>query len=290
MSGVDGLDRDKRDKLRLEVTRRSLGLMRGGSSGRLPASEQLEEKEIIKEGLSEYFIYTVEGTETIPNGWSKRMRSFDASGVPLRIQYRYRPREYGDQLVRMYVMTNNPESHLGTTPLPDGVVRVFRDNGRDGLSYLTQQSIKYIPIGDKLELNLGRDPEVVFELVKLRTSRDAIWMQIKGKNQYQQVGRDATLREAKASVVGWDEQSLYRQRIRNYTGRPIDVEIRRTFPGHVVFRSALKARLHDFQTVEVTTHLEAGGKQDLLFEILQHQGYSAKQHNVTLETAEVTGR
>ena len=32
-------------------------------------------KEIIKEGLSEYFIYTIEGTETIPNGWSKRMRS-----------------------------------------------------------------------------------------------------------------------------------------------------------------------------------------------------------------------
>ena len=31
-------------------------------------------KEIIKEGLSEYFIYTIEGTETIPNGWSKRMR------------------------------------------------------------------------------------------------------------------------------------------------------------------------------------------------------------------------
>ena len=32
-------------------------------------------KEIAKEGLSEYFIYTIEGTETIRNGWSKRMRS-----------------------------------------------------------------------------------------------------------------------------------------------------------------------------------------------------------------------
>ena len=66
------------------------------------------------------------------------------------------PQEYGDQLVRMYLLTNDEESKLGTTPLPDGVVRVFRDNGRDGLSYLTQQSIKYIPIGDKIELNLGR--------------------------------------------------------------------------------------------------------------------------------------
>ena len=71
---------------------------------------------MIKEGLSEYFIYTVEGTETIPNGWSKRMRSFDADEVPLKIQYRYRPREYGQQLVRMYLMTNDEESKLGTTP------------------------------------------------------------------------------------------------------------------------------------------------------------------------------
>ena len=41
-------------------------------------------KEIVKEGLSEYFIYTIEGTETIPNGWSKRMRSFEGQTVPSR--------------------------------------------------------------------------------------------------------------------------------------------------------------------------------------------------------------
>ena len=35
----------------------------------------LKPKQIVKEGLSEYFIYTIEGTETIRNGWSKRMRS-----------------------------------------------------------------------------------------------------------------------------------------------------------------------------------------------------------------------
>src|SRR5207244_9826470 len=131
------------------------------------------------EGLSEYFIYTIDGAETIQNGWSKRMRSLDAAAVPVKIQYRYRPAEYGERLVRMYLLTNNKESKLGTTPLPDGVVRVFRDNGRDGLSYLAGQSIKYVPIGDKIELNLGPDPNVVFELIKLRASRDDIWMQLR---------------------------------------------------------------------------------------------------------------
>jgi hypothetical protein len=40
-------------------------------------------KEIKKEGLSEYFLYTIEGTETIPTGWSKRLQSFDISEVPV---------------------------------------------------------------------------------------------------------------------------------------------------------------------------------------------------------------
>ena len=34
-------------------------------------------------------------------------------------------------------------------------------NGHDGLSFLTQQTIRYIPIGQEIELNLGVDPEVV---------------------------------------------------------------------------------------------------------------------------------
>jgi len=90
-----------------------------------PTSAPMAAKEIVKEGLSEYFIYTIEGTETIPNGWSKRLRSIEAADVPLKIQYRYRPQEYGDQLVRMYLLTNDKDSKLGTTPLPDGTVRVF---------------------------------------------------------------------------------------------------------------------------------------------------------------------
>ena len=144
-------------------------------------------KEIVKEGLGEYFIYTIEGTETIRNGWSKRMRSLRGATVPFKIQYRYRPAEYGDLLVRMYLLTNDKDSKLGTTPLPDGMVRVFRHNGRDGLSFLVAQQIKYVPIGDKIELCLGADPNVIFDLVKLKTWRDDIWVQLHGVNLYRRV-------------------------------------------------------------------------------------------------------
>ena len=242
-----------------------------------------QEKQIVKEGLSEYFIYSIEGTETIREGWSKRMRSLEGQTVPFKIQYRYRPEEYGDQLVRLYLLTNNKESKLGTTPLPDGVVRVFRQNGRDGLSYLTQQAIKYIPIGDKIELNLGGDPNVVFELIKLRSFRDNTWMQINGVDVFKRVDDGALDIDVNSSVVGWDDHELYTQRVRNYTAAAIDLEIRRPWEGHVVFRSALRPVQHDYRTVQFAATIGPATKSDLRFEVLRHQGRNAKQNNVTLE-------
>ncbi len=245
-----------------------------------------KEKQIIKEGLSEYFIYTIEGTETIPNGWSKRLRSLETSAIPLKVQYRYRPAEYGDELVRMYLMTNDKPSKLGTTPLPNGAVRVFRDNGRGGLSFLASQEIKYIPIGDKIELNLGHDPNVLFDLVKLRALRDNIWMQLNGLDVYRKVGQPGVAIEVNSAVAGWDEHEVYTQRIRNFTPRPIEVEVRRPWPGDITFRSQLNPTLFDYLTPQFTTTVGTGEKKDLLFEIVRRQGHNAKQNNVTLEAAE----
>jgi hypothetical protein len=249
---------------------------------------QVDPKAIIKEGLSEYFIFTIEGTETVPNGWSKRLRSIEAAAAPIKIQYRYRPNEYGDQLVRMYLLTNDEKSQLGSAPLPDGIVRVFRDNGREGLSYLTQQQIKYIPVGDKVELNLGVDPEVVFELVKLRAFRDELFLQIHGTSEFRKVGGDgAVVKQELASLVGWDDHEVFSQRIRNYTGKEIEVEVRRSFPGHVIFKSQLEPTLFDFQTPQFLAKIAAGKRADLLFEIIRKQGTSARQNNVTLQAADV---
>ena len=245
-----------------------------------------KEKAILKQGLSEYFIYTIEGTETIRDGWSKRMRSLEGQAIPFNIQYRYRPQEYGDQLARLYLLTNNKDSRLGTTPLPDGIVRVFRQNGRDGLSYLTQQSIKYIPIGDKIELNLGTDPNVIFELIKLNSSRGNIWMHINGVDVFRRADDGAATIEVDSSVAGWDDHEFYTQRIRNYTAKPIDVEVRRSWDGQVVFRSALKPTLFDYRTVQFQATVQPMARADLLFEIVRALGRNVNQNNVTLENIE----
>jgi len=255
--------------------------MAGGAMAEMEAP-----KEIIKEGLSEYFIYTIEGTETVPNGWAKRLRSFEAAGVPITIQYRYRPREYGDQLVRLYLLKNDTASKLGTTPLPDGMVRVFRTNSSDGLNYLTTQALKYVPVGDKIELNLGSDPAVIFELIKRKASRDNLWFQIKGGNLYRKLGEDGMKLELDSQVAGWDEHTVYRQKIRNYSARPITVQIRREIPGDVVFRSRLNPTLHDFQTVQFETEIPAGDKAELDYELITRQGYNQKQNRVELQSGE----
>ena len=126
MPQVAALEEDKRQELRLRAMRETLGLASKVAAD-APQAAAPAEKQVIKEGLSEYFLYTIEGTETIPNGWSKRLRSLQAQETPFRIEYRYRQPEYGDQLVRLYLLSNDKASGLGETPLPDGVVRVFRD-------------------------------------------------------------------------------------------------------------------------------------------------------------------
>jgi hypothetical protein len=286
-SEVEQLSPVTKSSLRKEVAKKILG-DRAWFKGDTDDGRVLAEKEVIKEGLSEYFIYTIEGTENIPNGWSKRLRSFEGQDAAVKIEYRYRPAEYGEELVQMYVLRNDEESKLGTTPLPDGTVRVFRDNGRGGLSYLTQQRIKYVPIGDKIELNLGSDPEVIFELIKLRSSRDDFWLQINETTKYRKVGADEVAKVQNTTVAGWDDHEVYAQRIRNYTSKPIQVEVRRTYPGHVVFRSKLEPTLHDYQTPQFQASVPAGAKSDLPFEIVRSQGNLAKQNNVTLSDAEVS--
>ena len=80
---------------------------------------------------------------------------------------------------------------------------------------------------------------------------------------------------------------VYQQQIRNYTAKPIDVEIRRSFDGDMVFRSRLDPTQFDYQTVQFATQVRAGGKKELQYEVVQHQGRNAKQSHVTLEAADV---
>ena len=123
---------------------------------------------------------------------------------------------------------------------------------------------------------------------RCRGSRDNIWLQVHGADVFRRADQPGVQIEVNSSVVGWDEHSLFAQRVRNYTKKAIDLEVRRTLPGHVIFRSMLPAKNHDYQTVQYTATVKASEKTDLLYELIQRQGRNAKQNNVTIEKAEVS--
>src|SRR3954468_2637691 len=119
-------------------------------------------KDIVKEALSEYFLYSVEGRDTIPNGWSKRLPSFRAQEVPVTSFYKYEAERWGDRVMRFYQFTNSTPSKLGNEPLPDGDVKAFRFTSDDKLyAFIGRTAVKYIPVDEKVELALGKDQEVL---------------------------------------------------------------------------------------------------------------------------------
>jgi len=238
--------------------------------GAPPTARPAAPPRIVKEGLSEYFIFTVEGRQTVKNGWSQRMVSFRARDVPFEVLYRYRPHQYGPKPVRFFILANDAEHKLGESPLPDGIIRVFRDNGRDGLTFYVAQSTKYIPIREKIELNVGKDDQIVYERVVLDVGR-------------QNFIYDETVRPV-PPVVGWDETRKWQEEIRNYRAKPIKMEVRHVLAGDVEFgMEAAEVKPFDYRTVEYTLSLAASTKQKYLSEGAFHLGRNEKQSRVRLK-------
>ena len=221
--------------------------------------------EIVKEGLSEYFIYTIEGEQTVPHSWSKRMLSFSGRQVKFDILYRLRPHQYGPRPVRFFLLKNDADHKLGTTPLPDGLVRTFRDNGRDGLAFLGQQSIRYVPIKEDIELNVGTDDEVVCESKRLDVERFNF--------KFHPVHRH---------VIGWDERQRWAEEFRNHKDKPVRLEVRHVIDGDVDFKAEV-VKLHDYHTVEYTFDVKPRTTFEWHYEYVVHNGANARQSRILLK-------
>ena len=169
-------------------------------------------KEIKKEGISEYFLYTIEGTETIPHGWSKRLPSFTVDMVPVVNLYKYEEERYSSQVMRFLSFKNDKAHNLGETPIPGGVLKVYRSVGEGGhLSYEGQSRFKYIPFNEDVELNLGAVANVIVKptLMAFKTER--------------------YLFDNKGNISGWDEVKEFEIEVKNTRDLPIKMEIKRNF-------------------------------------------------------------
>jgi hypothetical protein len=244
----------KDEFLRAEKT---AGALRG------PSAAAARPKEVVKEGLSEYFLYTIEGTETIPNGWSKRLLSFEAADVPVVNLYKYEEDRYGPGVVHFLSFKNDKEHKLGQTPIPGGMLRVYRTADEQAhLSYVGQSSFKYIPVDEDVELNLGPVLDIVVEPTLMSFSTDNYRFDSRG------------------NIAGWDEIRTFEVKVKNTREIAVQVEIRRNFgtPYWTIQQTGEFGRFEkiDVDTVKFTLPLPPRSQRTFQYTLTTYQGTRAE--------------
>ena len=140
------------------------------------------------------------------------MLSFDASDIEVESLYKYDEQRWGNQTIRFVKFANDEEHNLGQTPIPNGDVKIYGKADEQGyLSYVGGTNIKYIPVDEEVELNLGpaRLVKVEPKLMDFKT--------------------DNYMFDRRGNVAGWDEIRTWRMEITNARALPIEIEITRGF-------------------------------------------------------------
>ena len=151
---------------------RGNGRLRRRHAGRCRKSP----RPVVKEGLSEYFLFTIEGREDIKDKEPKRLVAMKVAEVPLESIYKLSDRAGDTQFTKFYRFKNiklldakgkekklSAMENLGLSPLPNGMVRLFSEYTNKDLAYVGGTETKYVPIGDRVEVNVGVDKDITIQ-------------------------------------------------------------------------------------------------------------------------------
>jgi hypothetical protein len=220
--------------------------------------QEIFARTVKKESLSEYYLYTVEGRDTIQNGWSKRLPSLSAKGIPLASYYKFEKERYGDEVARFYKFTNSIPSHLGQEPMPDGQIKAFRLTTPDRLySFVGHSSTKYIPINEQVELPFGNDQEVQVRPKLMQWEKQDLRFDNNG------------------NVVGWTVKETWQIEAQNSKAIPVIIDVRRTFSGDWSLQTAEAHENVDSTKVKFIIPLAPGVTQTLNYTLITKLGTNA---------------
>jgi hypothetical protein len=204
------------------------------------APPQSKPKQVIKEGLSEYFLFTIEGREDIKDKEPKRLVAMKAAEVPLECLYKLTDRDGGAIFVKHYRFKNaklleangkekklSDMENLGVSPLPNGMVRLFFEYSNKDLAYVGGTSVKYVPINDRVEVNVGQDKDITI----VRRLKDQAISNVVAR-QYKRRLDDEWMWYY--DLLDYDNTITYEEEI--VSGKPVDVkaELERRFDANVV--------------------------------------------------------
>jgi hypothetical protein len=196
---------------------------------------------VVKQGLSEYFLFAIEGKQEIVDQRPVRLVALEVKEIPLESLYKLTDRDgSGTQFTKYYRFKNEKlqddagkdkdlpaMENLGLSPLPDGQVRLYSEYENKDLAYVGGTATKYVPIGDRLEVPLGVDADITLRRV------------LKDQKITNVVARQYKRRESDTFVIlydliDYDETFYFEEEI--VSGKPTlaKVELERRFEDNIV--------------------------------------------------------
>jgi hypothetical protein len=187
------------------------------------------EKQVVKEGLSEYFLFTIGGREDIKDKEPKRLVSMKVADVPLEVIYKLTDRDGGGQFTKYYRFKNlklldddgkekdlPAMENLGVSPLPDGSVRLFSQYDNKDLAYVGGTTTKYVAIGDRVEVNVGRDSDITIA----RRLKDQRITNVVARQYKRRLDNNYVLYY---DLIDYDETFVYETEI--VSGKPVEIKL-----------------------------------------------------------------
>ncbi len=209
--------------------------------------------DVVKQGLSEYFLFTIEGREEIKDKEPKQLVALKVADVPLESIYKLSDRDHvsprpvagegpgvRELFAKFYRFKNiklldeqgkekklSAMANLGLSPLPNGAVRLFSEYKNKDLAYVGGTETKYVPIGDRVEVNVGPDNDITIRRrVKDQKTANVVARQYKRRLDDQFVEY--------YDLIDYDETFFYEEEL--VSGKPVvaKVEVERQFDANVV--------------------------------------------------------
>ena len=157
--------------------------LRVGAAEVAPSQPQFKQEEFF-----EYHIYTLQRPSTIKDNQTKQISLVNAGNISVKKELVFKGSnyyyysQYGDQMPKQKVgvfveFQNNKENNLGS-PLPKGIVRVYKRDSEGSLQFVGEDSIEHTPKDEKIRIMLGE----AFDVVGTRKQTD--WKKI-AKNIYE---------------------------------------------------------------------------------------------------------
>ena len=117
--------------------------------------------------------------------------------------------------------------NLGLSPLPDGNVRLFSEYENKDLAYVGGTETKYVPIGDRVEVNVGREPDITI----VRRLKDQRITNVVARQYKRRLDNTYVLYY---DLIDYDETFVYETEIVSGKPVPVQLDVERRFDANVL--------------------------------------------------------